>query len=417
MKKYVLLGLTTLTILAVTLACRIPGLTPPAATEEPQATQVIVEAEPTATEDALPHPEPTATEDVSPSPEPAATDLEPTAGPSASPDNAGQIAYVFKGNLWRYLIDSNETIQVTTDGIPGDHMNRYGWPAFSPDGRYLAVNKGNGSIIYDLTNNTQIDITDYGQFFAWTADERQFFGVQGDFACPEIENLEDQILINFDILRFDLNDLANPTHLANIGGGLKFPVAISGDGQWTSIAHCACYSECGPENLWYLPTESLFTPPISLYPGSIDFSPDDTQLTVSQHQMHGYFQSPLYVANIDFSGMVDIFSIPDVAPINAQWSPDGEWIAFTGVVIVADDEFNESDRCVRLIRPDGSQEYVAECLSADFITWSPNGNQLLYSQPLGAIVHFYIYDLATSARTKLPFQADPYTLVAWGRLP
>jgi Tol biopolymer transport system component len=153
-----------------------------------------------------------------------------------------------------------------------------------------------------------------------------------------------------------------------------------------------------------------------MYPGNIDFSPDNTQLTVSQHQMFGYMQSPLYVANINYAGMTEVFSIPDVAPVNAQWSPDGAWLAFTGVIF-DEDAFTEIDRCVRLVKPDGSQEYVAECMFAEFVTWSPDGGHLLYSQRVGAKNQLYIYNLGTSARTKLPIQADPYTLVDWGRLP
>lgn len=415
MKKQVPPVLIVLTFLAASVACRLPGFTSPPTTEQPQITQAIVEAEITATDDTTQIPDPAPTDGVAPSLELTPTDSNPTEEPPSTPSNAGQIAYIYNGNVWRYLIDNNQSIQVTTDGIMGDYMNTYGSLGFSPDGRYLAFNKGTVAKVMDLIDNTLIDISSYGQFFTWSGEPTQFFGVQGEFACPDIDNLDDQDQINFDILRFDLNNIANPTLLANIGGGLKIPVAISEDGHWASIVHCACYSECGPENLWYLPTANLITPPIGLYPGNIDYSPDNLQLTVSQHQMYGYSQSPLYVANIDFSVMVEIFSMPNIAPINAQWSPNGEWIAFTGVIF-ADDEFTDTDRCIRLIMPDGSQEFVIECGFADFITWSPNGDQLLYSQTVGTQNQFFIYDLAASSTSILPIQADPYTLMDWGRL-
>ena len=407
MKKQISPILLIFMIMAITLACRLPGFGTPTATDVPQTTQVIIEAEATATEDGIQMPEPTETENVPPTLEPTPTDPAPT---------AGQIAYTYNGNVWRYLVDSGEIVQVTTDGVMGDQQNTYGRPGISPDGHYLAFNKGSESTILDLTNNAQLDISSYGQFFVWTDEANQFFGVQGDFACPDIENLEDQDQINFEILRFDIDNLANPTLLSNIGGGLKFLSAISSDGQWASIVFCGCYSECGHENLWFLPTATGMTPPISLYPGNFAFSPDNLQLTVSQHQMYGYIQSPLYVANINFTNMVEIFSIPNVAPINAQWSPDGQWIAFTGVVF-SDDEFTDTDRCVRLIKPDGSQEYVVQCAFSDFVTWSPDGDQLLYSQRQGTQEYLYIYDLAASSRTQLPIQADPYTRIDWGRLP
>ena len=408
MKKQMPPFLLICLVLAVSLACRLPGITPPPATDEPQIT-------PEATEDPLVVTEPTATGEALPSPDPTPTDPEPTIEPTTTPANAGQIAYIYGGNLWRYLIDSGASVQVTTDGIPGDYMNSYGRPSFSPDGRYLAFNQGDSSSILDLDDNSLMDISNYGQFFAWHGEGTQFFGVQGNFACPDIDDLDDQVLINFDILRFDLEDLANPTHLANIGGGLSFLSAISGDGEWASITFCGCYSECGSENLWHLPTASAIPPPMDLYAGNIDFSPDDLQLTVSQHQMFGYYQSPLYVANIDYTGMIEIFSEPDVAPIHVRWSPDGEWIAFTGVII-ADDMFMEADRCVRLIKPDGSQSFVLECSFADFITWSPEGDQLLFSQEIGTQTQIFIYDLATDTITLLPIQVDPFFGMDWGRL-
>lgn len=412
MKKPVSAFFLILMMMAISLACSLPGLTSPPPTDEPLTTQEILAAETTATEESAQVVEPTAPEVEIPSPDPP----EPTAQPSITSPNAGQIAYIYNGNVWRYFVDSKEIVQVTSDGILADHLNSYSRPGFSVDGRYLAYNQGTRSAVQDLVNDTVTDISPYGQFFAWSETEVEFFGVRGDFACPDIDDLDDQSLISFDILRFDLNDLANPSLVATIGGGLNFPAAISGDGQWASIVYCACYSECGGENLWYLPTLSAITPPINLFPGSIDFSPDNTQLTVSEHQMFGYVQSPLYVASVNFSGMNEIFSIPNVAPINAKWSPDGEWIAFTSVIF-ADDAFTETDRCVRLIKPDGSQEFVAECLFADFITWSPDGTQLLYSQKLGTQQGLFIYDLATSGKSTLPIQADPYTEIAWGRLP
>ena len=415
MRKQIPLISIILILLAASAACRLPGFSSPPTVDQPQITTASVEAEISAIDDTIQIPEPAPTEEISPTLELTPTDPDPTVDSPSTPPNAGQIAFIQNGNVWRYLIDSNEILQITSDGIPGDYISHYGKPGFSPDGRYLAFNKGAGSRVLDLTNNALIDISSYGQYFAWSGEPTQFFGVRGEFACPDIVNLDDQDLINFDILRFDLNDLANPTLLANIGGGLKIPTAISGDGQWASIVFCRCFSECAYEDLWHLPSSSAINPPTNLYPGNIDFSPDSAKLTVSQHQMFGYIQSPLYVANIDYSSMIEIFSIPNVAPINAHWSPDGEWIAFTGVIFT-DDEIMETDRCVRLIRPDGSQEFVIECSFANFVTWSPDGDQLLYSQVIGTQEHLFIYDLATSSPTKLPIQADPYSEIDWGRL-
>jgi Tol biopolymer transport system component len=141
-------------------------------------------------------------------------------------------------------------------------------------------------------------------------------------------------------------------------------------------------------------------------------------MTVSRQQMFGYVESALYVANTDYSEILEVFSAPNTASLDARWSPDGEWIAFT-TVSFSDDEFTETDRCVRLIRPDGSQEAMVECTFAELATWSPDGAQLLYSQNDGSLEQFFIYDLITGTKTPIPIQVDPYTkgYIAWGRLP
>jgi hypothetical protein len=39
--------------------------------------------------------------------------------------------------------------------------------------------------------------------------------------CPPVENLEDQALLNFDVMRYDQSNLSSVSNLGNIGGGLK----------------------------------------------------------------------------------------------------------------------------------------------------------------------------------------------------
>lgn len=399
-----------------TLACSLPRLFKPTPVSEPSGTDVIIQPENTPTEDTSKAPDPTATDSLIPPPDATATGVQPTAERTSSPPNAGQIVYRFQNNLWRYVIDSGDTIPVTTTAPPSGTSYPLQRAAFSADGRYLAYNLHGQSVILDLSANTSVDISYQGYFFAWQGETTQFYAVQGGFECPSLEDLEDQDLINFDLLRLDLNDLSNATVLANIGGGLSYLQAISADGEWASVVQCRCYSECGSEGLWRLPTTSPIAPPADLYPGNIDFSPDSTRLTVSHQQIFGYYQSPLYVANSDFTNMVEVFSMPYVAPVNAKWSPTGDWIGFTGIAFEAD-ELTETDRCVRLVRPDGSEDRKVECMFADFITWSPDGSQILYSQANGSQEMLFIYDLATGNKTPLLIQIEPYTTnnIDWGR--
>lgn len=407
-KKYPPMYLMIVVIIGVTVACALPGSTQ----REPTDTTEVIRTQHMPLEDAI------ATDEVIQPTLPTATDTVLATELPTSMINSGQIAYRYDGQIWRYLVDSGEMIQLSSVVIGDEFSMVYGRAQFSPAGRYLAYNLGDGSWIQDFETDTSMDISPYGQFFAWQGEGTQFYAVQGDMECPAVEDLEDQALINFDIVRLEVQDLSNATLIANIGGGLRFIDAISPNGEWSSINMCGCYSECGPASLWHLPTLSVITPPAEMEVGNFNFSPDSQQMTVSRQQMFGYVEGALYVANTDYSEMIEVFDESDTAPLDARWSPDGEWIAFT-TVSFADDEFTETDRCVSLIRPDGSQESVVECSFAELATWSPDGTQLLYSQDDGSLEHFFIYDLITGTKTPIPIQVDPYTkgYIDWGRLP
>jgi hypothetical protein len=407
-KKFAPIYMMISIVIAVTLACGLPGSTQ----KEPTAVPEVVSTQP------LPLPEPTATFEMILTNLPEATDSVIATEPPTSMPNSGQIAYRYDGQVWRYLVDSGEMLQVSSVVTGDEFTMAYSRAQFSPDGRYLAYNLGDGSWIQDFEMDTSMDISFYGQFFAWLGEGSQFYAIQDQMECPPVEDLDDQDMLNFDIVRLDIGDLSSPTLIANIGGGLRFMQAISPNGEWASINICGCYSECGPASLWHLPTLSVITPPAEVDGGNFDFSPDSQQMTVSRQQMFGYVESALYVANTDYTELIEVFSSTNTAPLEAQWSPSGEWIAFT-TVSFADDDFTETDRCVRLVKPDGNQESVVECTFAELATWSPDGTQLLYSQNDGSMEEFYIYDLTTGTKTPIGMQVNPYTkgYIDWGRLP
>jgi Tol biopolymer transport system component len=304
------------------------------------------------------------------------------------------------------------------DGAATDNETRYTNPQFSPDGRYLAVTKNRVSNLVDLTGTDIIDLTAYGTFFRWAASGDRFFTTRGGYECPPIENLEDQDQINFDVLRYSLSQLDNPELISNISGGLKFLTAISSDGQWAGVQNCGCYSECGSVSLWHLPTASIITMPENLYAGHLDFSPDASQVTLSQYQMYGYVQSPLYVALADLYGITPIFEEDNVAPTLALWSPDGQWIAFTAISFAAD-SMEATDSRVILIRPDGTGMTVVASGFAELVDWSPDSSMLLYKLGSPPSETFYTYDLEDWTQTPLSITIDPYTSMNmdWGRLP
>jgi hypothetical protein len=407
-KPFTLFFWLIILMLALQACNRIP-ISRPIPTDPSVPKQETVE--PPAPETLPPAEQPPQTEE----PVPTEVPSEPTQDPVEDINEDGQIAYIFGGNVWRYLVTPGISQQITTDGSTADYTNRYTNPQFSPDGRYLAYTKNGVSTVLDFLDNVTIDLSPYGEFFSWTGTGHQFFVELGDFECPPVDNLSEQTLINFDVVRYDLDVLTSPAPLANIGGGLKFLSAISPNGLYATVTNCGCYSECGSDTLWYLPTVSTISAPASLRIGNVDFSSDSLFMVVSNYQMFGYSQSPLYIANSDFSGLLSIYDEPNVAPTTSQWSPDMLWIGFTAISFTNDME--ASDSRVILVHPDGSGQMVVEGNFANMADWAPDSSKLIYYQEVGSTYTFYIYDLAAMTKTMLPFTVDAYnTDIDWGVL-
>ncbi|HOT25194.1 MAG TPA: hypothetical protein PLF02_02030 [Anaerolineaceae bacterium] len=357
------------------------------------------------------------TEEVPPTEAPT---LEPTPIPEPTempvPPN-GQIVFRYGANLWRYLVDSGTLIQITFDGIPGDYSNMYDKAEFSPDGAVLAYTRGESSFMTDFTSGALMDMTAYGKFIKWNGVGRQFFTTLGDMTCPPVENLEDQALLNFNVMRYDQANLSGATNLGNIGGGLKFVSTISNDGQWLVANHCGCYSECGSENLWHLPTLSQISSPLSFPIGGLDFSPDSTHLVLGQWQMFGYQESALYTAGSDLSSPTAIYYLAGTAPIRQEWSPDGARIAFT-LARIDPAEMSITERMVIITSANGHEQQLVDSGTAEFLAWSPDSSRLLYSLESGGARAVFMYDIETGVKTLLHFNIDDYSnsAVDWGSL-
>ncbi|NLN71054.1 MAG: hypothetical protein GX142_09810 [Chloroflexi bacterium] len=407
-KKHFLIYLIILVGIAVTVACALPGLKKEQSAGEPSKTtntqELVVEEE-------------VSTEIVTEAPTLTAGISEVEAEPTESPQNSGQISYLHEGNLWLYQVDSGEMIQLTSFNVNDEVFTSYPRARFSPDGRYLAFNLGGEPWIWDFESDLISDMGAYRHFFAWTDDAQKFYAINGDLECPPIEDLDDQELMNFDIVQLDVNDLDNPSLIANVSGGLRFVSAITQNSEWASINSCGCCSECGPAYLWHLPTLNMVTPPVGIEAGNFDFSPDSQEMVFWPQQMYGYVEAELNKSDTNYSDVTKLFGQSNAVPINARWSPNGAWIAFTSIYL--DDDFTETDQCVHLIKPDGSQETEVACQFSDLKTWSPDGSQLLYSQNNGTLEEYFIYHISTGAKISIPIQVDPYQqgYIDWGWLP
>ena len=391
------LYLSLLILLAVGMACSITGTVTPTETEAPISEPTEKVVEPTA---AVP------------------TAEEPTAEVTAEVPNRGQIVYSYQGNLWRYIVDTGAITQITMDGVADSYEMSYGYPLISPDGSLLAFDRGTSSFIHDFASTSMFSFADGRKILQWVGDAREYVFYRGNLTCPAVENLEDQVLLNFDLVRVNFDTPSTEIFIRNIAGGLKFPQNVSENGQWAGVMYCGCYSECGSNNLLNLTTGVAYNPPMTLYAGELAFSPDSLFIVTAQQQVYGYYQSPLYIANVDYTGMTSIFSEPNSAPLWYRWSPDGQWIAMT-LIYFDSDGMTITDSRVVLLKPNGSSVTIVDGPTASFVDWSPDGTQVLYSKAAGGSSTLHIYDLASGVKTTLPMTVNGsmYLEADWGQLP
>jgi Tol biopolymer transport system component len=121
--------------------------------------------------------------------------------------------------------------------------------------------------------------------------------------------------------------------------------------------------------------EDLLPSELSL--GSISWSPDGERI-VMNGRINDHDQ--LYVAPSQGGQYQEIAIHPPMFRIqHPQWSPTGEWIAFTGTYEVGDDFFRKMH--VYRIRPDGSdlQRLTHQAATLSDLQWSPDGEWLLFA--------------------------------------
>jgi hypothetical protein len=344
------------------------------------------------------------------------TEVIPTATeevPTDAPPSRGQIVYVFGGEVWRYLVDMNSTEQITS-GSSGFYSNL----KVSGDGAFAAYNRDDMIHILNLGDSSEQLLGDVGAFVNWGEGDGEIYTFESDLTCEDFaDDIQNQDMINYDVLRVNISDPSSFITLANIPGGMRLPEGIYNYGTWASMASCGCYSECGGFSLWYLPTVTQIShPDVGLNAGGFSFSPDFSQVTFSNLQMYGYFQSPLYVSDPNYTSSSVIYNEANVAVVEPMWSPAGDWIAFTGINF-DDSSMEITNSRVILIRSDGSEQRVVESDMGWLVDWSPDGQYLLYRREGSPSDTFTIYSLMDASKTLLPFTADEYRPVDWGYLP
>jgi hypothetical protein len=148
---------------------------------------------------------------------------------------------------------------------------------------------------------------------------------------------------------------------------------------------------------------------------SADPSPDGARIAFAADVTNT--ERALYVVNIDGSGARELKTPAGVNPTSAQWSADGNWIAFSGSVPGAD------YASVYLIHPDGTglRQIISsnDGCSAFAPIWSPDGAALLFERQCytGGAITSTSLEIANVDGAVLSKVADlnGLTSYGWGR--
>jgi TolB protein len=120
--------------------------------------------------------------------------------------------------------------------------------------------------------------------------------------------------------------------------------------------------------------------------GKASWSPDGKQLLYAVTTRQGqHFE----VFNIRSGDKISL-PIEDMLLTSGDWSPEGDCFAFTS---------NQS--VFRYCSGDNAPEMIVKNSVDRFVTWSPDGEQLLYSSFRGASTDLYTYDLKTEEETRI----------------
>jgi Tol biopolymer transport system component len=109
--------------------------------------------------------------------------------------------------------------------------------------------------------------------------------------------------------------------------------------------------------------------------GSPTWSPDGEKIAFSYiPNLGNLFESHLNVLDLKSGDVVELLNDPDFDTYEVRWSPNGEWIAFSG-------NFGEENNNVfiYLIKPNGSGFQQLTNLGGEYLfSWSPDSNWIVF---------------------------------------
>lgn len=372
---------------------------------------------PTLTPWPTPTPQPTPTR----RPGPTATGLPP---PTIAPDASGAIWYAtLSGQAGDFTV-STLMLPVNQQGQARGSAEPVPLPADidlvpvqvspSPDRRYLALLQLVEPLIqpyvFDQQTQQLKEVATVGQFFGWHPDSRQFLFLADGVALR---------LINAETL--ETTTLAVPPDIYLQGA------AISPDGL--TVAYIVDgYPE---DHLWMVSSaggdaQPVFStgPQSILYPSA--WSPDSTQLVYwGQCEDSGAAGTATLCLYNRATGERQALHMPAFAGGGTPWSPDGRYLAFTGVtetdsVCVSKAPATESERVH--CQYAGRSVYLADTLSRDVRpltagiepAWSPDGARLAFLSNRGGSPEVWTIQADGSALHQLTTDGQPKSqFIAW----
>ena len=239
-------------------------------------------------------------------------------------------------------------------------------PEFSPNGRYLAVNRSSGAnvppelVVIDTTTwHVSAVAVGFGYSFSWSPDSKQLLHTH-----PLVQNPTD-LSFEPDQGLWVLEITSGKEHrlIPTIPDFVVSEVNWSPDGQRIAM-HQAFYEGYGRFGI-INSDGSGFKKWDGTAIGSFDWSPDGQKIVYDEIIYSPVPSSKLWLMDLQGNPPVPLFDQDNLAASNPQYSPEGQWIEFREV----HDPKGEGLAYLWLMRSNGQDPRAFYEDALDHVTW------------------------------------------------
>jgi len=320
----------------------------------------------------------------------------------------GVIAYAEEdGNLYLYIGEINETIQLTSDAS----NSGYTFPRFSPDGRFLAylTDNASGGDLYVMDLETKVSErlarkVGYWGNYDWAPDSKSIiYGFDAEKSCLAYDQESTFGIFQIQLDTQDKTEIIAPHGTIVPLKGPKF----SGDGNWISFESYPCFSSGYRFYTMNIATGETYD---SGAGAEADWSPSEPMLAIAQSTWGGG-EGNLAMNTPDLNQMDLIDASSGMQFGDPNFSPDGYWVALrsytlTESLYVSDEEMARwEDNTILLNLQDERQLEICssrEMVGCGFVSWSPDGSQVIFYTNENNNAQWYIYNLENNERVSIP---------------